>query len=395
MKNEYKRIIVVVLDSVGIGALDDAREYGDDASVNTLNNISKAVGLKMPNMEKLGLGNISDFETINKVENPVAYYTKMREKADGKDTLTGHWEMMGVTLEKGFKQYVKNGFPEDLIEEFSRRVGRKVLANKEASGMKVIKEYYDEHIDTGAYIVYTSVDSTFQIAAHEDVIPLDELYRASEIARELTSGEKYNVARVIARPFVGTSKDDFTRTSGRRDYAILPQKETILEKLRASNYDSIAVGKIVDIFSGQGITEYVKTKSNMDGINKTIEYLKKDFTGLLFVNLVDFDMLYGHPRDVIGYKNALEEFDENLPRILENLNEDDLLIITADHGNDPTFKGNDHTREYVPLLIYSPQFPRGKELKQRETFEDIGETVSDNFGLTPTENGNSVLDELK
>lgn len=395
MKNEYKRIIVVVLDSVGIGALDDAGEYGDDASVNTLNNISKAVGLEMPNMEKLGLGNISNFETINEVENPLAYYTKMRERADGKDTLTGHWEMMGITLEKGFRQYVEDGFPEELIEEFSRRTGRPVLANKEASGMKVIREYYDKHVETGAYIVYTSVDSTFQIAAHEDVIPLEELYRASEIARELTSDEKYNVARVIARPFVGTSKDNFTRTSGRRDYAISPEKETVLEKLEAAGYDSIAVGKIADIFSGQGITEYVKTKSNMDGIDRTVEYLKKDFTGLLFVNLVDFDMLYGHPRDVVGYRNALEEFDRNLPRLLENLEEDDLLIITADHGNDPTFRGNDHTREYVPLLIYSPRFQKGEGIAERQTFEDIGETVSDNFGLTPTENGSSVLDELK
>ncbi len=359
----------MVLDSVGIGEAEDSKDFGD-FGVNTLANISKKEGLNMPNLKKLGLGNIEDIKTIGKEENPIAYYTKMQEKANGKDTLAGHWEMMGVTLKKGFDVYVKKGFPDELIKEFEEATGRKVLANKEANGMKVIKEYYNEHVSTGSWIVYTSVDSTFQIAAHEDVIALKELYEACEIARELT--KKYNVARVIARPFIGEF-DNYQRTSNRHDYALNPPKETVLNYLNKSGIPTVSIGKISDIFNGSGISKSIKTKSNMDGVDKTIEVIKEDNEGFIFVNLVDFDSKFGHPRDVKGYKEALEEFDARVPEILDNLKEDDLFIITADHGNDPTYKGNDHTREYVPLILYSKSFKEPKKISKRETLEDLGE----------------------
>ncbi len=387
---KFNRIITVVLDSVGIGETEDSKDFGD-VGVNTLGNISKEVGLSLPNLERLGLGNISDLETIKKVQNPEAYYTKMQEKANGKDTLAGHWEMMGVTLKKGFDVYVKEGFPDELIKEFEEKTGRKVLANKEANGMKVIKEYYKEHVQTGSWIVYTSVDSTFQIAAHEDIIPLEELYNACEIARELT--KKYNVARVIARPFIGEF-DNYERTANRHDYALNPPKDTVLNYLKESNIPTIAIGKISDIFNGSGISQSIKTSSNMDGVDKTIDVLKEDNEGFVFVNLVDFDSKFGHPRDVKGYKEALEEFDQRVPELIENLKEDDLLIITADHGNDPTYKGNDHTREYVPLILYSKSFKEAKGIKTRETFEDLGELVANNFGVKSTENGTSFINEL-
>ncbi len=387
---KFNRIITMVLDSVGIGETEDSKDFGD-FGVNTLANISETEGLNMPNLKKLGLGNIADIKTIAKEEKPKAYYTKMQEKANGKDTLAGHWEMMGVTLEKGFDVYVKEGFPDELIKEFEEATGRKVLANKEANGMKVIKEYYHEHVSTGSWIVYTSVDSTFQIAAHEEVIPLEELYKACEIARELT--KKYNVARVIARPFIGEF-DNYERTSNRHDYALNPPKETILNYLNKSDIPTISIGKISDIFNGSGISKSIKTKSNMDGVDKTIEVINEDSEGFIFINLVDFDSKFGHPRDAKGYKEALEEFDARVPEILENLKEDDLFIITADHGNDPTYKGNDHTREYVPLILYSKKFKEPKEISKRETFEDLGELIADNFEVTSTENGTSLLKEL-
>ncbi len=387
---KFNRIITMVLDSVGIGETEDSKDFGD-FGVNTLANISETEGLNMPNLKKLGLGNIADIKTIAKEEKPKAYYTKMQEKANGKDTLAGHWEMMGVTLEKGFDVYVKEGFPDELIKEFEEATGRKVLANKEANGMKVIKEYYHEHVSTGSWIVYTSVDSTFQIAAHEEVIPLEELYKACEIARELT--KKYNVARVIARPFIGEF-DNYERTSNRHDYALNPPKETILNYLNKSDIPTISIGKISDIFNGSGISKSIKTKSNMDGVDKTIEVINEDSEGFIFINLVDFDSKFGHPRDAKGYKEALEEFDARVPEILENLKEDDLFIITADHGNDPTYKGNDHTREYVPLILYSKKFKEPKEISKRETFEDLGELIADNFEVTSTENGTSFLKEL-
>lgn len=387
---KFKRVTTIVLDSVGIGEAKDSKDFGD-VGVHTLGNISKEVGLNIENMASLGLGNISEIKTVKKVKEPKAYYTKMQEQANGKDTLAGHWEMMGVTLEKGFDVYVKEGFPKELIEEFEEKTGRKVLANKEANGMKVIKEFYKEHIETGSWIVYTSVDSTFQIAAHEEVIPLEELYKACEIARELT--KKYNVARVIARPFIGTY-EDYQRTANRHDYALNPPKETVLDNLKEAGIPTISIGKINDIFNGKGISKAVKTLSNMDGVDKTIEEIKSLDEGFIFVNLVDFDSKFGHPRDVKGYKEALEEFDKRVPDILEVLNEDDLLIITADHGNDPTYKGNDHTREYVPLIVYSKALKDNKAINVRETFEDLGETIADNFEVKGTENGTSFLEEL-
>ena len=389
----FNRINIIVLDSVGIGEAPDAEKFGD-FGVNTLGNISKQVGLKMPNLEKMGLGNIATIETIKPVEKPTANYGKMQEVGNGKDTMTGHWEMMGVTLHEGFRQFIESGFPIELVEEFEKRVGRKVLANREANGMKIIEEFYDQHIISGDYILYTSVDSTWQLAAHEDVVPLEELYEACQIARELTKDPKYNVARVIARPFLGNKKD-FYRTANRHDYALKPFHETVMSKIQKNNLESVAIGKISDIFDGVGVTTSIKTKSNMDGVDKNIEELNKNYSGIIFTNLVDFDSMYGHPRDVKGYKNALEEFDKRVPEILESLKEDDLLIITADHGNDPTYKGNDHTREFVPILVYSKNLIGNNNIPLCKSFEDLGETIVDNFNLESTINGKSFLKNLK
>lgn len=391
---KYKRIITLVLDSVGIGAMPDAEKYNDDQTVNTLGNLSEQYGLDLPNLQKLGLGNIEKIKTVTPNPKAQANFGKMAEKADGKDTLTGHWEMMGCTLEKGFKQFIDKGFPPKLIEEFEERTNRKILGNKEASGMKIIAEYYDEHIKTGKYILYTSVDSTFQIAAHEDIVPLEELYQACEIARELTKTPEYSVARVIARPFLG-DKDNFYRTSNRHDYALNPTNKTIMEELVENNIQSVAIGKINDIFNGHGITKVKKNKNNMHGVDNLLEELQEDYEGHIFVNLVDFDSIYGHPRDPEGYKKSLEEFDQRIPEILQNLQEDDLLIITADHGNDPTYKGNDHTREYVPLLVYNQNLEGNNNLGIRQTFADIGATISDNFNINMPNSGKSFLDELK
>lgn len=385
------RVTIVVLDSVGIGQAPDAKRFGD-YGVNTLGNISNTVGLEVPNLEQMGLGNISYLKTVYPVANPAASFGKMIPKGEGKDTLAGHWEMMGLTLDTPFKNYVENGFDSELIGEFERLTGRKVLANKAANGMKVIEEYYQEHIDTGAFIVYTSVDSTFQIAAHEDVISLEELYKACEIARELTKDPKYNVARVIARPFIG-GINDFSRTSNRHDYAIDPFSKTMLDTMKANDLDVIGIGKIPDIFNNHGITKSVKSKNNIDGINKTIEELNSSSKGLIFTNLVEFDSVFGHPRDVSGYKNALEEFDAHLPELLNALKDDDMLIITADHGNDPTYKGNDHTREMVPLLVYGKMI-NNKQIIDRQSFEDLGQALSEIFGLDSTPNGVSFLSEV-
>lgn len=391
---DFNRVVTIVLDSVGIGAMPDCEKFNDTSEVNTLGNISKAVGLELPNLQKLGLGNIAPIKTVPPVEKPLANYGKMAELGNGKDTLTGHWEMMGLTCHTGFNNYVENGFPEELISEFERLTGRGVLANKAANGMKVIAEYYEEHLKTGKFIVYTSVDSTFQIAAHEEVIPLEELYRACEIARELTKSEKYNIARVIARPFVG-ERDNYIRTSNRHDYALEPFDETVLDQLVKAKLTSFGVGKINDIFNGRGISDKIKNTSNMNGVDNTIVELKKEYRGHLFVNLVDFDSVYGHPRDPEGYRRCLEEFDARIPEILENLRDDDLLIITADHGNDPTSPGNDHTREYVPLLVFSKLLEGGNHIPTTHSFEDLGETICDVFNLEGTKNGKSLLPYLK
>ncbi len=390
--NKFKRATIIVLDSAGIGQLPDAEKFGD-VDVNTIGHISSTVGLNVPNMEAMGLGNIADLATVAKVENPTAKFGKMAEVGEGKDTLTGHWEMMGNTLHQGFNQFTDNGFPADVIEEFERRTGRKVLANKEGSGMKVIAEYIEEHMETGSLIVYTSADSTFQIAAHEDVVSVEELYKACEIASELVQTPEYNVARIIARPFIG-GISDFTRTANRHDYAQSPTEYLVTEKLQDAGKDVIGIGKISDIFTGKGITESYKSKSNDNGVELTIEQLKRtDIDGLIFTNLVDFDTLGGHPRNVELYRDMLETFDSQLPAIMDAMNDDDLLIITADHGNDPTYKGNDHTREYVPVLCYSPSISGG-EITTRTTFEDLGETLCENWSLKSTNEGTSFLGEL-
>jgi phosphopentomutase len=392
--SRFSRIAMIVLDSVGIGALPDAADFHDEGA-NTLGHIAEYKnGLHLPNLEKLGLGNIAPIKGVNPAEKPAAYYAKMAEISKGKDTTTGHWEFMGIYTDKPFKTY-PNGFPKELIKAFEERTGRKVIGNKPASGTEIIKELGEEHMKTGALIVYTSADSVFQIAAHEEVVPLDELYRICEIARELTLDDRYSVIRVIARPFVG-EPGNFTRTANRRDYSVKPPAPTVLNFLKDAGKDVIAIGKISDIYAGEGITEAIHTKSNMDGVDQLIHTMEKEFDGLAFVNLVDFDAKYGHRRDPEGYAAALEEFDARLPEILSALREDDLLIITADHGNDPTHHGTDHTREYTPLLVYGKKLAElDKSLGVRETFADVGATVADNFAVQAPPIGRSFLNELK
>lgn len=387
----FSRIFLVVLDSVGIGALPDAADYGDEGA-NTLGHIAEAVGLALPNLATLGLGNIAPLKGIPPAAAPKAHYGKMAEISAGKDTTTGHWELMGIHTKVPFKTY-PNGFPPELIAEFERRIGRKVLGNKPASGTAIIEELGEEHMRTGAVIVYTSADSVFQVAAHEEVVPLEELYRICEIARELTLRDEYAVTRVIARPFVG-KPGAFVRTANRRDYSVKPPAPTVMNRLADAGYDVIALGKISDIYAGEGVTEAIKTASNEDGVDKLLEVAQRSFRGLAFLNLVDFDAKYGHRRDPQGYAQALEAFDRRVPEILAALREGDLLILTADHGNDPTHRGTDHTREYVPLLVWHPALREGRSLGLLETFADVGATVADNFGVTPPAIGTSFLAEI-
>jgi phosphopentomutase len=393
VSHTYKRVFLIVMDSVGIGEAPDAEKYNDKGA-DTLGHIAEhRGGLNMPNMAKLGLSNIREIKGIPKAEKSLAYYTKMQEASAGKDTMTGHWEIMGLRIDTPF-QVFPEGFPKELIDELEKRTGRKVIGNKPASGTAIIEELGKEHMETGALIVYTSADSVLQIAAHEEVIPLEELYNICKIARELTLDEKYMVGRVIARPFIGTP-GNFQRTANRHDYALKPFGRTVMNELKDAGYDVIAIGKISDIYDNEGVTQSLRTKSNMDGMDKLIETLKMDFTGISFVNLVDFDALFGHRRDPKGYGDALEEFDARLPEVFELLKEDDLLIITADHGNDPVHHGTDHTREYVPLLVYSPSMNGGKELPLRQTFADVGATIAHNFNVTMPKHGKSFLNELK
>ncbi|MCY8232820.1 phosphopentomutase [Priestia endophytica] len=392
MSYTYKRIFLVVMDSVGIGEAPDAEQY-DDKGADTLGHIAEhRGGLNMPNMGKLGLSNIREIKGIQKVDTPLAYYTKMQEASTGKDTMTGHWEIMGLHIDQPFRVF-PDGFPEELIAELEEKTGRKIIANKPASGTAILDELGEEHMKTGALIVYTSADSVLQIAAHEDIVPLDELYKICEIARELTLDEKYMVGRVIARPFIG-SPGKFERTSNRHDYALKPFGRTVMNELKDENFDVIAIGKISDIYDGEGVTKSLRTTSNMDGMDKLVETLHMDFEGLSFVNLVDFDAKFGHRRDPQGYGDALEEYDVRLAEVLEGLKDDDLLIITADHGNDPIHHGTDHTREYVPLLVYSKGMKKGEKLDVRQTFADIGATVADNFNIKLPEHGKSFLNEL-
>ncbi|KEH87636.1 phosphopentomutase [Clostridium novyi A str. 4540] len=385
------RVIWIVLDSVGMGALPDADKYGD-VGANTIGNVSKFLGgLKTPNMSKLGLGNIDEIKGIEKVESPIGCYARFKEMSNGKDTTTGHWEMVGINSEQAFPTY-PNGFPRDLIEKFEELTGRKVIGNKTASGTEIIKELGEEHVKTGALIVYTSADSVFQIAAHEEVVPLDELYKICEIARNLLTGE-HAVARVIARPFEG-EVGSFTRTSNRRDFSLVPPYDTVLDNLKKNNLNVMAVGKIEDIFSGKGVTEAVHTKDNMDGVDKTLEYMKEDKKGLIFTNLVDFDMKWGHRNDAEAYGKGIEAFDVRLAEILNEMKDTDVLFITADHGCDPTMPGTDHSREHVPFLAYGKALKENVNLGTRESFADMGQTIAEIFDVEPIRHGKSFLKEI-
>jgi phosphopentomutase len=381
------------MDSVGCGTAPLSYEY-DDEGANTIGHIaSHCNGIKLPTMEKMGYGNLTDILGVKKI-NEFGYYGKMDEASKGKDTLTGHWEFMGVLTSKPFKTFTDTGFPKALIDELEEKTGHKVIGNVAASGTEIIKELGEEHIKTGSMIVYTSSDSVLQIACHEKYFGLEELYRCCKIAREICMRDEYMLGRIIARPFVGETAETFTRTTNRHDYALSPTDVTTLDYLKEAGYDVISVGKISDIFNTRGITEGNKIKSNHNGMEITTEIAKKDFKGLCFVNLVDFDAVYGHRRNPEGYKDALEEFDTDLAVLMKELKEDDLLIITADHGNDPTWKGTDHTREYVPLLVYSKSIGKGS-LGTRKTFADIGATISENFGVKSPNLGTSFLKDLK
>lgn len=385
------RVIWMIIDSVGIGALPDSEKFGD-IDVNTLGNIVKKYkDIKLPNMINMGLGNIDGIDSLNNTESPIGAFGRASEVSKGKDTTTGHWEMTGVLVETPFKTY-ENGFPKEIIDEFEKRTNRKVIGNKPASGTAILDELGEQQMRTGEVIVYTSADSVFQIAAHEEIIPLEELYKMCEIAREIMMGDNA-VARIIARPFIG-QPGAFERTSNRRDYSLSPFEDTVLDTIKKSNLEVIGVGKIEDIFNKQGITEAIHTKDNMDGVDQTINYIKKDNKGLIFTNLVDFDSKYGHRRDVEGYKNALEEFDARIPEIIDNMKDDDILIINSDHGNDPTYKGTDHTREYIPILVYGKNVVNGLNLGTRKTFADIGATVADILNVELPKNGTSFKNEI-
>ncbi len=387
-----KRAILIVLDSVGIGELPDAADYGDVGS-NTLGNIAKAAGgLDLPNLKELGLGNISPILGVDPVSEPKGSYGKSDELSKGKDTVTGHWEMAGVILEKPLKTF-PDGFPQDIIAEFEERIGRSVIGNTVASGTEIIKELGDEHVATGKPIVYTSADSVFQIAAHEEVIPLSELYRYCEIAREMLTGDR-QVGRVIARPFIGTS-GAYARTSNRKDYALAPFNKTVLEYVNEAGLNVMCVGKIEDLFNGLGVTHAVHIKNNEMGVDETIKYMDMKLPGFIFTNLVDFDMQFGHRNDYMGYKKALEDFDRRLPEILERLQEGDLLIITADHGCDPTTESTDHSREYVPMIVVTKGLKNGVDLGIRRTFSDMGKTVLEHLEAPNEMFGTSFLGLLR
>ncbi|MFQ6823615.1 MAG: phosphopentomutase [Agathobacter sp.] len=394
---KYKRVFTIVIDSLGAGDAVDAAAFGD-AGTDTLGHIAESVGnLHIPNLQKLGIANMKPLKNIAPVETPKAYYTRLNEASNGKDTMTGHWEMMGLHITKPFLTFTEHGFPKELIEELEKRTGHKVIGNKSASGTVILDELGEEEIATGHMIVYTSADSVLQICGNEETFGLDELYRCCEIARKITMKDEWKVGRVIARPYVGKKKGEFKRTSNRHDYALKPFGRTALNVLKDVGYDVISVGKIYDIFDGEGITESNRSKSSVHGMEQTIEIARRDFTGLCFVNLVDFDALWGHRRNVTGYAQELERFDVKLGELLEVLKEDDLLIITADHGNDPTYTGTDHTREKVPFLAYSSSMKEPKKLKEASTFAIIGATITDNFGLSMPEGtiGSSILEELK
>lgn len=386
-----KRVILIILDSVGMGALPDADKYGD-VGADTIGHVAKFNGgLKLPNMESIGLGLIEGIQNINKVSNPLGCYGKFYEASNGKDTVTGHWEMVGVKSEIPLPTY-PNGFPAEIIKEFEEKTGRKVIGNKPASGTEILDELGEEQLKTGSLIVYTSADSVFQIAAHEDIIPIEELYKYCEIAREMLTGDNA-VARVIARPYLG-EPGNFIRTSNRKDYALLPPHATALDKLQEAGVKVMAVGKIEDIFSGKGIYSAVHTKDNMDGVDRTLDYMKTEKDGLIFTNLVDFDMKWGHRNDPKSYGKGLEDFDVRLKEIMQNMESDDILFITADHGCDPTYPGTDHTREYVPFLAYGEPLKKGYNLGTKVGFFNMGQTICDIFNSEKIINGDSFLGEI-
>lgn len=384
----FKRIILIVLDSAGVGEAKDAKKY-DDVGTNTIKHAIESANIELPNLKKLGLYNL----LYNTHDDVIGYYTKANEVSNGKDTLTGHLEMMGVITEQPFKTFLNTGFPKELIDELEKRTGRKVIGNIAASGTEIIKYLGEEHMKTGSIIVYTSADSVLQIAAHEDVVPLDELYKICEIAREITLKPEWKVGRIIARPFIG-KVGNFTRTPNRHDYALDPAYDTVLNYLNNANLDVISIGKICDIFNYSGINKYTRTTDNYDGIMKIEDEMKQNFNGLLFANLNDFDSKYGHRRNPVGYANALKEFDDNLPNIIDLLRFDDLMIITADHGNDPTYKGTDHTREHTPILVYSKKFKNNGYINELNSFSDIGATIADNFNVK-SPHGESFLNKIR
>ena len=387
-----KRVFLIVMDSVGVGELPDAADFGDEGS-NTVKAAATSGYLDMPNMKKLGFFNIKGIDDMytDIPEKPMYAVSRLAERSKGKDTTTGHWEIAGLTSLKPMPTF-SSGFPESFIQEFSRRTGRGMLCNKAYSGTAVIKDYGKEHEKTGDLIVYTSADSVFQIAAHEKIVPIEQLYEYCRIARELLQGD-LGVGRVIARPFEG--EWPYERTPRRHDFSLVPPKDTMLDVLSRNGFDVLSVGKIIDIFAEKGITEYVRTVDNEDGINKTLEYMDRDINGLVFTNLVDFDMVYGHRNDPEGYAKALSYFDSRLPEIIDKLNDDDILMITADHGCDPVTPSTDHSREYIPLVVYGKKLKHGVNLGTRDTFADIGATILDYFGLDITIDGTSFLKEIK
>ena len=387
----FKRVHLIVMDSVGIGQAPDAEKFGD-VGADTLGHIAEKAGLHIPHLENLGLGTIRPLKGVKDVKDHKGYATKLEEVSVGKDTMTGHWEIMGLNIKKPFRVF-PDGFPEELLEKIREFSGRNIVCNKPYSGTKVIDDYGKHQMETGDLIVYTSADPVLQIAAHEEVIPLEELYKICQYVRDITKDEPYMIGRIIARPYVG-EPGNFTRTSNRHDYALDPFGHTVLDSLKDAGRDVIAVGKINDIFNGHGITEAIRTKSNMDGVDQLLKVMEKDFTGMSFTNLVDFDALFGHRRDVVGYGRAIDEFDERIPELIAAMKEDDLLLITADHGNDPTFTGTDHTREYVPLLAFSKQMKSQGALPLGH-YADISATIAENFDVPATENGQSFLKDLK
>lgn len=391
----YKRVFLIILDSLGIGEAQDAYLYHDE-SANTFAHIcEKMKELHIPFLEKLGMGNIGHFQNIQSVSQQLAYTARLQEVSNGKDTMTGHWEMMGLKVEIPFQTFTDTGFPEEFIQLFEEKTGRKCVGNYAESGTKIIDKYGEHQIQTGDWIVYTSADSVFQIAANEEIISLEELYHACKIAREMTMDGKWKIGRVIARPFIGKRKGEFKRTSHRHDYALKPFQKTVLDSLEENNFEVIGIGKIPDIFANQGITKKIHTISNEDGMNKIIQLTSQDFKGLAFLNLVDFDAIYGHRRNPEGYGKAIESFDKCLEKLVKKLNDDDLLIISADHGNDPTYKGTDHTRENVPLIIYNHSFQETKDLGLLESYAIIGATIADNFNVKNPGIGQSLLNLLK